>query len=90
MITTAIDDDKDRAGPLVGTLESLAARCDMRELLVRAHLHRWHLGDPMALTSARLLGADIDNPVLTQILPHHGPPGPTRRARTARPTRRTT
>jgi DNA-binding SARP family transcriptional activator len=69
MITTAIDrDDRDRAGPLVGSLSTLAARCDMRELVVRAHLHRSRLGDRAALESARLLAAEIDNPALTDLL----------------------
>lgn len=69
MITTALDrDDHDRAGPLVATLATLAARCDMRELVVRAHLHRSRLGDRTALASARLLGAPIDNPALATLL----------------------
>lgn len=68
-ITTALDhDEHDRARPLVETLASLAARCDMRELVVRAHLHRCRLGDRAALTPARLLGADIDNPALTRLI----------------------
>jgi tetratricopeptide (TPR) repeat protein len=69
VITHALDqDDPDRARPLVATLASLAARCDMRELVVRAHLHRGRLGDSTAYASARLLGADIDNPALTELL----------------------
>ena len=69
MITTALArDDHDRAGPLVATLATLAARCDMRELVVRAHLHRSRLGDRTALASARLLGAGIDNPALTTLM----------------------
>jgi len=60
----------DHAGAqrLVDTLASLAARGDMRELVVRAHLHRARLGDPTALASARLLAAGIDNPALTRLL----------------------
>ncbi len=68
-ITTALDqDDPDRARPLVTALDALAARTDMRELTVRAHVHRSRLGDTKALASARLLAADIDNPALTQLL----------------------
>ncbi len=68
-IGTALDhDDHDRARPLVVALAELAARCDMRELVVRAHLHRWRLGDRTALASARLLGAGVDNPALTRLL----------------------
>jgi tetratricopeptide (TPR) repeat protein len=68
-ITAALDqDDHDRARPLVASLASLAARCDLRELMVRAQLHRSRLGDRNALASARLLGADIDNPALAHLL----------------------
>ena len=64
-ITTAIEDDRpDRAEPLVNALETLAGRCEMRELVVRALVHRHDLGDRNALPAARLLGADIDNPAL--------------------------
>jgi hypothetical protein len=55
----------------------LAARCDMRELVVRAHVHRYRLGEKTALASARLLGADIDNPALSRLLLNGS--GPTRR-----------
>ncbi|MEU4620677.1 BTAD domain-containing putative transcriptional regulator [Actinoplanes sp. NPDC023801] len=60
--------DPGRARPLVGTLAELAARCDMRELTVRAQLHRFRLGDRGALAGARLLGAGIDNPALARML----------------------
>ena len=58
----------DEARRLVATLASLAARGDLRELVVRAQLHRSRLGDPAALASARLLAARIDNPALTPLL----------------------
>lgn len=68
-ITTALGrDDHRRAAPLVANLGSLAARCDMRELVVRAQLHRSRLGDPKALTTARVVAADIDNPALADLL----------------------
>ena len=68
-ITAALDrDDEARARPLVTRLASLAARCEMKELVVRANLHQSHLGDPLAATSARLLATDIDNPALTALL----------------------
>lgn len=60
--------DHERAGQLATSLSSLAARCDMRELVVRAHLHKSRLGDPTALASARMLGATIDNPALARLL----------------------
>jgi hypothetical protein len=49
---------------MTDALLSLAARCELRELVVRAHLHRWRLGDDGALASARLLARDLDNPAL--------------------------
>ncbi|MDQ4037323.1 MAG: SARP family transcriptional regulator [Actinomycetota bacterium] len=69
VISTALDQgEHNRAETLVVTLAALAARCDMRELVVRAQLHRYRLGDQAALASARLLGADIDNPALAELL----------------------
>jgi DNA-binding SARP family transcriptional activator len=68
-ITTALDhDDAPHARLLAATLASLAARGDLRELVVRAHLHRYRLGDRTALTTARLLAAHLDNPALDQLL----------------------
>jgi tetratricopeptide (TPR) repeat protein len=60
--------DEEGARPLVAQLAALAARCDMRELMVRAQLHQAHLGDPRAAESARLLSAGIDNPALESLL----------------------
>jgi DNA-binding SARP family transcriptional activator len=69
MVGFALDrDDEAEARRLVDALASLAARGDMRELVVRAQLHRGRLGDPAALASARLLAAGIDNPALTPLL----------------------
>ena len=48
----------------VAMLETLAARADMREFVVRAALHRAALGDHAALESARLLAETIENPDL--------------------------
>jgi hypothetical protein len=53
MTTTALDHhDRARAERLVDALAALAARGGMRELVVRAHLHRGRLGDAAALGSA--------------------------------------
>jgi hypothetical protein len=57
-----------RAARMLGALGALAARCDLRELVVRAHVHRYRLGDQVALSAARLLAADIDNPALVPLL----------------------
>jgi len=75
-VAVALDHgDESRARRLVAGLSELAARCDMRELVVRAHLHRWRLGEETALASARLLGTGIDNPALARLLDD---PRPTR------------
>jgi DNA-binding SARP family transcriptional activator len=69
LITAALDhDDVDQARPLVGTMAALAARCDLGELVVRAHLHRARIGEPGALSAARRLAADIDNPELRRMV----------------------
>ena len=74
MVAVAVDrHDHARAGRLVDGLAALAARGGMRELVVRAHLHRSRLGDPTALASARLLASSIDNPALARLL--DGGPG---------------
>ncbi|MEA2445361.1 MAG: hypothetical protein QOJ12_2653, partial [Thermoleophilales bacterium] len=69
-ILDALADAERRAGDqmaaraVVDELESTAGRCDMRELAVRAALHRARLGDPRAMDAARLLAEGIDNPLL--------------------------
>lgn len=68
-IDTALDQgDEERARPLVASLGALAARGEMRELVVRTQLHRHRLGDGGAMGTARVLAADIDNPALTVLL----------------------
>ena len=73
VVGAALDDlvfagDEAEAARLVDALASLAARGDMRELVVRAHLHRSRLGDPSAMATARLLAEGIDNPALAPLL----------------------
>jgi hypothetical protein len=73
VVGLAIDHaEEDEATRLADALFSLAARGDMRELVVRAHLHRSRLGDPSALATARLLATNIDNPALDPLLNGHG------------------
>jgi DNA-binding SARP family transcriptional activator len=77
-VATALDrDDVAEGARQVDALASLAARGGMRELVVRAHLHRSRLGDRSALATARLLAAGIDNPALTPLLdgPNHADRG---------------
>jgi len=52
----------------VEAMHTLACRAGMKELVVRALLHAAGLGDGDAAESARLLAADIDNPVLTELV----------------------
>jgi DNA-binding SARP family transcriptional activator len=63
----AANGDTERARSLAGALGALAARCDLRELLVRAWVHRARLGEPEALATARLLGDGVDNPALAAL-----------------------
>lgn len=60
--------DHDRAAGLIETLTTLAARCEMREMLVLSHLHRARLGDSDAVDAGRLLAHGIDNPALHRAL----------------------
>ncbi|MET0768502.1 MAG: SARP family transcriptional regulator, partial [Solirubrobacteraceae bacterium] len=64
LATVAIADAAPDPGERVAELERVAARGHMRELVVRAALHRARLGDPSGVEAARLLGEAIDNPVL--------------------------
>ena len=64
LAAVAIAGDAPDAREHVARLERVAARGDMRELVVRAALHRASLGDPGGVASARLLGEAIDNAAL--------------------------
>ncbi|AKU15439.1 BTAD domain-containing putative transcriptional regulator [Luteipulveratus mongoliensis] len=64
--------DLSRSQPLVGTLATLAARCDMQEMLVRAHLHRHRLGEASALQDAQSAAAGIESPALAALLDEAG------------------
>jgi DNA-binding SARP family transcriptional activator len=58
---------------IVDRLAALAERCGLRELIVRAHVHRARLGDPVAMETARVLASEIDNPALFWLLDAHVP-----------------
>ena len=64
LCTVAIDQGQPAAPRWIADLEELAARCGMRELFVRALLHRARLGETAAFEVARDLVASIDNPTL--------------------------
>jgi hypothetical protein len=51
----------ERVAGWIDELESLASRTGMRELLLRAYLHRAHRGDARARAAAHLLSPEIDN-----------------------------
>jgi DNA-binding SARP family transcriptional activator/predicted negative regulator of RcsB-dependent stress response len=62
----AIEHDLPAAPRWVDDLARLADGRGMRELAVRAYLHRARLGDESAMTAARLAAASIDNPTLLE------------------------
>jgi DNA-binding SARP family transcriptional activator len=62
----------------IEALAALAARTGMRQFAVSAHVHRARLGDDPALTAARLLAAEIDNPVLAGLFGDPVARGPAR------------
>lgn len=64
LCTVAIAQGQAAAPRWIADLETLAARCGMRELLVRALLHRARLGETAAFEVARDLVCTIDNPTL--------------------------
>lgn len=49
-------------------LQNLAARSGMNELLARAYLYRGRSGDSSAVSTARLVGGQVDNPQLSSLL----------------------
>jgi len=64
----AVRFEAEDAAALVADLEQIAARSDMRELIVRAALHRAALGDPAGVEAVRPLAETIDSPALRAAL----------------------
>jgi hypothetical protein len=64
----AVQTGAEDAAELVERLAELSERCGLRELVVRAHAHRSRLGVGGGLGSARLLAAEIDNPMLIALV----------------------
>ena len=60
-------------------MRDLASRSEMKELTVRSLLHAAALGGDSDAAAARLLAADIDNPVLTRALDGLAVPAPPQR-----------
>jgi MalT-like TPR region len=69
-------------------LAALAARTGMRQFAASAHVYRGRLGDDAALTAARLLAAEIDNPALSAMLRDPIAGGPARSASLGAESRR--
>ena len=63
----AVSEDMAEASTWIDELQLVAARSGMRELLARAHLHRFSLGDPGSGLAGRLLAQSFDNPVLRRL-----------------------
>jgi DNA-binding SARP family transcriptional activator len=71
-IRIAVEGEPDSRTPqLIGALRALAARTEMRELVVRSLVHAARLGDRGALDSARMLAAEIDNPAVASLIDGH-------------------
>ena len=64
----AIARGDERAPSLVERFATLAAKTDMRLLVVHSHVHRGRLGQPGAVEAAAAAAATIDNPVLTELV----------------------
>jgi hypothetical protein len=64
----AVETGAHDAAQIVDNLAELAERCGLRELVVRAHVHRGRLGVSGSLESAGLLAAEIDNPTLEALV----------------------
>ena len=64
----ALEQGAEGTGRWIDELEAIAAGHGMRELLARATIYRARLGEPGALDAARSLAAQIDNPVLADLL----------------------
>jgi DNA-binding SARP family transcriptional activator len=68
----AVEHGDPSADRWIGELEAIAARRGLRDLLVRATVHRVRLGEPGALESARTLAAQVDNPALDALISSAG------------------
>lgn len=63
----AVAQDLPGAAGWLEELMSLAGNAGMREFVARAHRYRGQLGDQTSAAAARLLAAEIDNPLLNEI-----------------------
>jgi DNA-binding SARP family transcriptional activator len=69
MCQVALDAGRpDRATPWIDELADVAATRGLRELLVRALVHRGRLGDQQSQDVAATLAAELDNPLLADLV----------------------
>ncbi len=68
LCAVGVEHGSEAAGRWVDDLQAMASRSGMRELVVRAAVHRARLGDEGAAEAARALAAGIDNPILADLL----------------------
>lgn len=68
LASVAIAAGMPEAAVWVDELEDVSGKAGMRELLVRAYLHRHALGQTSALAAAEVLARDIDNPFLHETI----------------------
>jgi tetratricopeptide (TPR) repeat protein len=68
LCSVAVEHGLASASRWVEELEALAERAGLRELTVRALLHRGRLGDRAAIEAARAIADGIDNPLLAEEL----------------------
>jgi DNA-binding SARP family transcriptional activator len=66
LCAAAVQDGHPGARAWTNDLERLAAVTGLREFVARAYIHRAHLGDEDAISAARVLAEDIDNPALQE------------------------
>ena len=62
----------DTGADYVEQLASLAARTGRREFVIRSHIHRARLGQPGAVEAAVIGVAQVDNPVLADLVEEAG------------------
>lgn len=68
LCAVGVEHGAEAVGRWIDDLEAMASRNGMRELVVRAAVHRAHLGEAGAAEAARVLAAGIDNPALENLL----------------------
>ena len=68
LCAVAVEHRVESTGRWIDELESIAARRGIREFVLRAAVYRARIGEPGALSAARSLAAQIDNPTIGDLL----------------------